>query len=315
MTRARFYLAVACFLASAPVPHAQTPPTINVRVSSTNVALGERFRVTLEAQGADGLRFDFPKQVHDGAVEMVAATQPSSRPNEIAYETQLFALGDEARIPELEIRYVGRDGSSGVVRTAAIPLNVITTLDPKEENPVPADYAPPMPVLVSRIFWVAGAALAVLALALLFVIARRLRFPRRPVDPVVTPALSPEEEAFARLDRVASSLGQLDPRAFYIEIIQTLKAYLERRLEAPVLEMTSTESLAFVKAHAWTAPLSAGVRDLVTSADLVKFGGASDVSNAERQIQLVRDVVARVDRLRRAEMEIKVKEVEARKTA
>ena len=53
----------------------------------------------------------------------------------------------------------------------------------------------------------------------------------------------------------------------------------------------------------------------MTSADLVKFGGSSDASNAERQIQLVREIVGRIDRLRRAELENQARQQDRRKTA
>ena len=79
--------------------------------------------------------------------------------------------------------------------------------------------------------------------------------------------------------------------------------------------MTSTETVAFVKAHAWTTPHAVALRDLVTAADLVKFGGSSDASNADRQIQLVRDLVARIDRLRRTELEMQARSQDRRKTA
>jgi hypothetical protein len=47
----------------------------------------------------------------------------------------------------------------------------------------------------------------------------------------------------------------------------------------------------------------------------VKFGGSSDATNAERQIQLVRDLVGRVDRLRRTALELEARETERRKIA
>jgi len=146
-------------------------------------------------------------------------------------------------------------------------------------------------------------------------LARRFRFPKSVVDPRVRPAVSPEEEALSGLEQLAAGRTNLEARAFYIQLVQILKQYLERRLEAPVLEMTSTETLAFVKAHGWTSPHAVALRDLVSSADLVKFGGSSDASNADRQIQLVRDVLARIDRLRQADLEQQARESDRRKIA
>ena len=289
-------------------------PTIEIHPSTANVSIGERFQVKVEARGS-GSAFEFPKQINDGAVELVQSNLAGALSNSVTYDAQVFAIGAEARIPEIEVHYKAEDGSEGTVKSAPFALNVVSTIDPNEKTPAPADYAPPLPVLVSRAFWVASSIAGALLIAALVLLIRRLRFPKKPVDPSITPAITPEEEALAGLDRLAAARGSVDPKAFYIQIIQILKQYLERRLSAPILEMTSTETLSFVKTHSWTSPHAAAMRDLVTSADLVKFGGSSDATNAERQIQLVREIVGRIDRLRRAELDMQAKEQGRRKTA
>lgn len=307
------FLGISLFLA---VAQAGLPgAAIEVRPATANVSVGERFQVVVEARGPNGTAWEFPKQINDGSVELIQSNPATALANSVTYDAQVFAIGAEGRIPEIEVRYTAADGSSGVVKSATVPLNVVSTLDPNEKNPTPADFAPPLPVFVSRAFWVASSIAGLLLIATLVAIIRRLRFPKKPADVAVTPAISPEEEALTGLDRLAAARAALDPRAFYIQLVQILKQFLERRLEAPVLEMTSTETLSFVKAHAWTAPHAVALRDLVTSADLVKFGGSSDASNADRQIQLVREIVGRVDRLRRADMEMQAREQDRRKTA
>lgn len=303
---ALLYLALA--QASAPVP------TIEVRPRTTNVSIGEKFEVTVRLGGPRGATYDFPREISDGSVELIQS-QPPTADGVAVYNAQVFAMGTEGRIPEIEIQYTSPDGSKGSVKSAPLALNVVSTLDPNEQNPAPADFAPPVPVLVSRAFWIAGGLAAVLVLAGVVLLARRLRFPRKLEDPKVTPAITPEEEAMSALDRLVVGRAMQDPKNFYIQIVQIMKQYLERRLEAPVLEMTSTETLGFVKNHAWTAPHAVALRDLVASADLVKFGGSSDATNAERQIQFVRDMVGRIDRLRRADLELRSREPDRRKTA
>jgi len=290
-------------------------PTVEVRPSTINVAVGERFQVTVETKGAGGLVYEFPGEVSSGSVELVQSNRSSALANRVTYDAQIFAIGAEGRIPEIEIRYRSKDGSEGSIKSAPVPMNVVSTLDPNEQNPAPADFAPPLPVLVSRAFWIASSVAGIVLIALMALLVRRFRFPKKPKDPQITPAITPEEDALNGLDRLSSSRGALEPKAFYIQLIQILKQYLERRLEAPVLEMTSTETLAFVKVHSWTSPHAVALRDLVTSADLVKFGGSSDATNAERQIQLVRELIGRIDRLRRAELDRQTQTPDRRKTA
>lgn len=290
------------------------PPSIEVRPSTANVSIGERFQVTVELRGPSGTKYDFPKEISDGSVELIQA-QPPTADGVAIYNAQVFALGEQGRIPEIEIQYTAPDGVKGSAKSAPMPLNIVSTLDPKEQNPAPADFAPPVPVLVSRAFWIAAGIVTVLFILGLVWLAKRLRFPKKLADPVVTPAITPEEEAMNGLDKLAALPASSNPRRFYIELVQILKQYLERRLEAPVLEMTSTETLGFVKNHSWTSPYAVAVRDLVTTADMVKFGGASDTSNAEKQIQLARDLVGRIDRLRRADIERQSREQDRRKSA
>ena len=303
--------AVLLVLAQAGLP----VPTIEVRPSTANVAIGERFRVTVEVRGTADLVYEFPGEVNSGSVELIQSNRSSALANQVTYDAQVFAIGAEGRIPEIEVRYRSKDGSEGSIKSAPVPLNVVSALDPNEQNPTPADFAPPVPVLVSRAFWIASSVAGLLLIALLVLLVRRIRFPKKPKDLQVTPAITPEEDALTALDRLASARAALEPKAFYIQLSQILKQYLERRLEAPVLEMTSTEALAFVKVHSWTSPHAVALRDLVTSADLAKFGGSSDATNAERQIQLVRELVGRIDRLRRAELSRQVPVPEGRKTA
>ena len=307
------FLGISIFLALAQA--LVQGPILEVRPSAANVSIGERFQVVVEARGPNGTAWEFPKQINDGSVELIQSNPSTALANRVTYDAQVFAIGAEGRIPEIEVPYQAADGSTGSVKSAPVPLNVVSTLDPNEQNPAPADFAPPLPVLVSRAFWVASTIAGLLLIAALVALVRRVRFPKKPVDPTVTPAISPEEEALTALDKLATTRTAVEPKVFYIQLVQILKQYLERRLEGPVLEMTSTETLAFVKTHSWTSPHAVALRDLVTSADLVKFGGSSDASNAERQIQLVREIVGRIDRLRRAELEMQARQPDRRKTA
>jgi len=291
------------------------PPTIEANPSTSNVSIGERLQVTVQARGSSTTTYEFPKEINTGSIDLRLSRPVNRMASTAVYEAQVFALGADARIPPIEVHYTLQDGTEGSAASPEVPLNVISSLDPNEENPQPADFAPPVPVLVSRAFWVA-AGLAALGLAAgLVALFRRLRFPRKPVDPRVIPAVTPEEEALSGLAALESGKSVMEARAFYIQLSQILKQYLERRLNAPVLEMTSTETLAFVKNHSWTSPHAVGLRDLVTAADLVKFGGSSDVSNADRQLQVAREIVGRIDRLRRAEARAAMPDKDQRKTA
>ena len=110
------------------------------------------------------------------------------------------------------------------------------------------------------------------------------------------PALPPDAEARRELDVLAASslLVQGEYRAFYIRLTVIAKRYLERRLGAPVLEMTTVETLAFLRGHPLGNELLTTVRDVAESADRIKFArGEGLAAEAERHLATVRDLVSR----------------------
>jgi hypothetical protein len=126
---------------------------------------------------------------------------------------------------------------------------------------------------------------------------RRRRKGREPVE-APTPRLSPEAEALAALDRLQASgvLARAEYRPFYIALAEIAKRYLERRLDAPVLEMTSSEAVAFLRDHAHAATLAPVVRELATAADQVKFArGKGQAEEAERHLAAVRQLVTTLE--------------------
>src|SRR5262245_15502318 len=132
-----FGVSIFLALAQAAVP----PAVIEVRPSTANVSVGERFQVVVEARGPSGVSFEFPKQTNDGAVELIQSNPSTALANSVTYDAQVFAIGADARIPEIEVPYKGADGSSGTVKSKAFLLNVVSSLDPNDKNPAPADFA------------------------------------------------------------------------------------------------------------------------------------------------------------------------------
>jgi hypothetical protein len=277
---------------------AQTPVGIRVeaRPSTANPALGEVFRVTVRATAPSGTQFDFPPQVVADGIEL-SADEPSAEPGVFHYKAQLFALGDAAAVPPITVRYARPDGTAGDAETKPFPLRPVSSLDPGEQEPAPAGFTSPVEVTLSRVFWIVNGPLALIVLALLFRLIRRLvrRMATRPLL-VEPPQLTPEEEAFAALDRLEASAAASTTRArgFYIDLMHVAKRYLGRRLEAPVPEMTTQETLAFARGHALMEPHAVRLRDVAFAADLAKFGGGDDATLASRHVAEIRAIVQTV---------------------
>ena len=94
------------------------------------------------------------------------------------------------------------------------------------------------------------------------------------------PELPPDAEALRALDALAAQdlPARGEYRAFYIALTLVAKRYLERRLAAPVVEMTSAETLAFLRGHAHGGELLPIVRDLAEAADRIKFANGDGLA-------------------------------------
>jgi len=161
------------------------------------------------------------------------------------------------------------------LRPPSVTLNVASRLpkDAKPETLAPKDDRPVRLPGPSLLFWLGLAALAlVLLLALWWWIARKRRAGAAAAGG--TPPVPPGEELLAALEalaREAEGLGE-DSRAFYAALTHAVKRYLERRLDEPVLEWTTFETIRRLREKEIEIPKEVGFPELLSAADLVKFG-------------------------------------------
>ena len=103
------------------------------------------------------------------------------------------------------------------------------------------------------------------------------------------------ERPLERLVR-AGHFGRGDGRGFYIALTAIAKRYLERRLEAPIAEMTTAEMLAYLRDSPHGSELHAAMRDLAPAADEVKFAKGEAISEeGDRHLLAVRQLVERLE--------------------
>jgi hypothetical protein len=294
-----------------------TPGPVSARavVSKVEVTVGEVFAVEVQATGPSGTTFTFPAEASTDSFELrtpdpgagspVNAGVPPPPPPEPGthrYQAAVFALG-EAQVPPIPVRYRLPDGTEGAATTEAVPLTVVSLLPKDPQQQKLADVRGPVSVGIGRPFWMALVLALVFAGALVTWLVRRRRKAAAPVrEPV--PELPPDAEARRALDALAAAglLGRGAYRSFYIRLSAIAKRYLERRLGAPVVEMTTAETLAFLRDHAHGADMVPVVRDLSEAADRVKFAkGQGRAEEAERHLAAVRGLVPALEaRLRPA---------------
>jgi len=295
-------LAAACVPIVLALPALAAEVTVTARAATTEVSVGQRFAVTVEASGPAGTAWTFPAEAGDEKVVLRAAAAQPAGGAAFAYDAAVYAL-EEVAVPALVARYRLPDGGEGEARSEPIPLTVVSLLPKEEGERALADIRGPVKLPLGAWFW-GGAAAAAGLLAVAVALLRRRR--RRPAPAAAArPEVPPDVEALAALDALAASplLASVDLKPYYVALAEIAKRYLERRLAAPVLEMTTAEAMAFLRDHAAARELALPLRDLMLAADQVKFArGHSERATAERHLAAVRAMVTVLEaRLRPAE--------------
>jgi hypothetical protein len=286
---ASFLLALVPVQVEAPAGAPPSPVSVTATASKSEVTVGESFTIELKATGPAGATYSFAGEASADELELrslvAAPDAPAPEPGTHRYEASVFALG-ELQIPPLPVRYRLADGTEGEAASGTLALKVVSLLPKQEAEQKLADIRGPESVGIGRAFWVALAVVLLLVAAASMLLLRRRRAAKAPVAAPVQ-ELAPDVEALRALEVLARqglpARGEL--RRFYIRLSIIVKSYLERRLGAPILEMTSAETLAFLRGHPHGGDLLPVVRDLAEAADRVKFAkGQGLVPEAERHL-------------------------------
>lgn len=304
--------------ASVPAPGQdagdETPAVTVIATPSTDEpTLGEPFTIELKALGPPGTTYRFVSGVSEDEIELATSQLESPpageadvlEPGTHRYEAAVYALG-EVQIPPIPVRYTLPDGTEGEAKAEPIRLVVASLLPRGADEQKLADIRGPLAVGIGPLFWVALVVALLVVAGLVTWLVRRRRN-EAGADAVLEPRTPADVEALGALDRLAAS-GLLDARAFrefYIRLTAIAKRYLERRLEAPVLEMTTAETLGFLREHELGSELLPVIRDLAQAADRIKFArGLGLTEAAERHLAAVRALVPALEtRLRPVEPE------------
>jgi hypothetical protein len=289
--------ALVLAFAAAPGPEA-APVTVEATASKAEVTVGEVFTIEVRATGPSGTSYSFAAEAEQEKLELrtPANAAASPMPGQHRYEAAVYALG-EVEIPGIPVRYRLPDGSEGQAQSAPVKIKVVSLLPKDAESQKLADIRGPVGVDVGRAFWIGLVTGLLLLSALgLWLWKRKRAAAVEATAPI--PDVPPDEEALHALDRLAVSgnLVRGEFRAFYIALTDIAKRYLERRLGAPVQEMTSAEMVAFLREGPHESVLAGPLRDLATAADSVKFArGEGMREEAERHLAAVRFAVGALE--------------------
>jgi len=275
--------------------------TVEARLDTADILIGEQVQLKAAVSVAAGARVRFPQfpggTVTEG-VEVLGESpvdtvvQPdgkrwklSRRYTITAFDSALYYL------PALEVEVNGKkyrsNGNIGL-KVSTVPVDTVH----------PDEFPGPHGVVAGAFEW--DSRLYVLSLCLwavligLFALTVRLSV-RKPVTRkvVVKPPTPPHKRAIEAIGRLVKP--EADDReavkAYYVELTEVLRTYIDERYGFNAREMTSAEILAHLEQNATEAVLFE-LREIFRTADLVKFARqTASLGEAERSLVKAADFV------------------------
>jgi hypothetical protein len=192
----------------------------------------------------------------------------------IDYQISTFDTG-EYTIPAMEIHYtVAQDSVIKSIKTEPLTITV-NSLNPDEAGDIRDIKAPlaPAPDYKNLVLLIVGIVLVLLITGGIYIVLRR-RKQGKPLLPQRTePPRPPHEVALKALHRLKQSdrlaTGQI--KAFYSELSEILRVYIEGRYFIDAMEMTTREMLKSLREHVGDEEAVEILRQVSETADLVKF--------------------------------------------
>lgn len=286
--------AALALILALPVHAAAETAAITLTPERSTIGAGEPVRILGTARYPAGARLapePAPRESETFSVLDVKLHPPEAKDGGVSQGLELtvaaFALGRQ-NLPALVWTLGLSDGSTQSLRSPPVPFEV--------EAPAAAaagadikDLRPPIrPFDPAFLLWLL---LAAAAGAAGWALWRRLR-KTKPLPP--PPPLPPHEEA---LERLRSLLGsglweRGEAKAFYVELSDILRLYLERRFGLPALRLTTPGLVREMRLAEIDAEAARDARFVLETADLVKFARlVPDESRRDADCSAVQRVV------------------------
>jgi hypothetical protein len=287
---------------AAPV-RVSAQPTVTARatLSAAQVALGDRFHLTVAVQHPSDVLVNVDPPVRSAALHLaevrprVVTRGATSSTTQFEYVLAAFALGD-AQLPPLRVSWLNADGVTGE-DFVAIPRFAVAAVSPQSETAL-RPLKPQLGVAGAPAAWqrpaTAGAALTALGIGALLLWLRLRRRGARVVMAPLEDIAGAETAARRRLDELAVSAPLLrgDYDEYYGTIAVVVREYLHERFEFGAHALTTPElqqRMVSRGVERWQARLVAGLLDRCDSA--VYAGRHPDPTSADHDLTVAFEII------------------------
>ena len=281
-------LSVGTLVASAQV-------TVEAAIDSIEMLIGEQVHVTVTATMKEGSKVEFPvfkptQQLIPG-VEVLKSTELGTKGKDGGFVDRqvvytLTSFDDTLYyLPPFVVKVDGKPYESKSLALKVVGIEVDTTrmdqfFGPKDVQDNPFQWSD-----WSLLFWLSVLMLVLMAVG--YYLYMRLRDNKPIITHIrIVKRLLPHQKAMKEIEQIKADKMQNseNPKEYYTKLTDTLRKYIEDRYGFNAMEMTSSEIIdrlekALTDDTKDAATMKAELRQLFTTADLVKFAKYSTMIN------------------------------------
>ena len=279
-----FWTAISCTILSFSALSAQEQGLIQVRseVDTAVITIGDLITYSIIIERAEGLRVERPGEgLNLGMFEIKGykfhdTVQENGRLIErFDFTISVYDTG-KFTIPPFPVAWFADDTTTkyNIIMAPEISIYVKSVITGDEAKEL-KDIKPPIYIPFNWKFWLSVAGIVILLVVVAF-LSYRLWKKRKEKGYMFIPPQPPvpaHERALSELEKLFKSnlLANKEYKAFFIELSEIIRVYLEGRYYIKALEETSAEILRDLKEHLEEENLFNSIRSQLTLADLVKF--------------------------------------------
>ena len=269
--------------------------TVEAAIDSIEMLIGEQVHVTVTATMKEGAKAEFPvfkptQQLIPG-VEVLKSTELGTKGKDGGFVDRavvytLTSFDDTLYyLPPFVVKVDGKPYESKSLALKVVGIEVDTTrmdqfFGPKDVQDNPFQWSD-----WSLLFWLSVLMLVLMAVG--YYLYLRLRDNKPIITHIrIVKRLLPHQKAMKEIEQIKADKMQNseNPKEYYTKLTDTLRKYIEDRYGFNAMEMTSSEIIerleqALTDEAKDTATMKAELRQLFTTADLVKFAKYSTMIN------------------------------------
>ncbi|MBQ3752939.1 MAG: hypothetical protein II864_05235 [Prevotella sp.] len=281
-------LSVGTLVASAQV-------TVEAAIDSIEMLIGEQVHVTVTATMKEGSKVEFPvfkpmQQLIPG-IEVLKSTELGTKGKDGGFVDRqvvytLTSFDDTLYyLPPFVVKVDGRPYESKSLALKVVGIEVDTTRVDQFFGPKDVQDNPFLWSDWSLLFWLSVLMLVLMAVG--YYLYMRLRDNKPIITHIrIVKRLLPHQKAMKEIEQIKADKMQNseNPKEYYTKLTDTLRKYIEDRYGFNAMEMTSSEIIerlekALTDDTKDAATMKAELRQLFTTADLVKFAKYSTMIN------------------------------------